>query len=84
MQHSSPLKILRMKDVQARIGLARSTIYDRLDSRSPRYDSSFPKPIKIGKSAVGWLESSINNWIMERTGRDTEQSAPLQKTQSEH
>lgn len=67
MVSPSPLKILRIKDVQARIGLARSTIYDRLDSRSPRYDSSFPKPLKIGRSAIGWLESSINRWIMERT-----------------
>lgn len=67
MVSPSPLKILRIKDVQARIGLARSTIYDRLDSRSPRYDSSFPKPLKIGRSAIGWLESSINQWIMERT-----------------
>ncbi|MCO7556592.1 helix-turn-helix transcriptional regulator [Metapseudomonas otitidis] len=64
---STPLKILRIKDVQARIGLARSTIYDRLDIHSPRYDSSFPKPIKIGKSAIGWLESSINQWIIEKT-----------------
>ncbi|EPO9974536.1 TPA: helix-turn-helix transcriptional regulator [Pseudomonas aeruginosa] len=69
---TSPLKILRIKDVQARIGLARSTIYDRLDIRSPRYDSSFPKPVKIGRSAIGWLEPSINQWIMERTEESTE------------
>lgn len=72
MVSPSPLKILRIKDVQARIGLARSTIYDRLDSRSPRYDSSFPKPLKIGRSAIGWLESSINQWIMERTEESME------------
>lgn len=72
MVSPSPLKILRIKDVQARIGLARSTIYDRLDSRSPRYDSSFPKPLKIERSAIGWLESSINRWIMERTEESME------------
>ncbi|MFA0945874.1 MULTISPECIES: helix-turn-helix transcriptional regulator [Pseudomonas syringae group] len=56
-------RILRLKQVLERVGLSRSTIYDRINPASPRYDSSFPKPIKIGRSAVGWLESSINKWI---------------------
>jgi prophage regulatory protein len=57
------LKILRIRQVQDRTGLSRSTIYDRLDPRSPRYDCNFPKPMKIGLSAVGWPETSINEWI---------------------
>ncbi len=56
-------RILRLKQVLERVGLSRSTIYDRINPASPRYDNSFPKPIKIGSSAVGWLESSINEWI---------------------
>jgi len=56
-------KILRLKQVSALIGLSRSTIYDRMNPLSPRYDEKFPRPIKIGKSAVGWLESSLNEWI---------------------
>ena len=57
------LKVLRIRQVQERTGLSRSTIYDRLNPRSPRYDCTFPKPMKIGLSAIGWLESSINEWI---------------------
>lgn len=56
-------KILRLKQVSALIGLSRSTIYDRMNPLSPRYEEKFPRPIKIGKSAVGWLESSLNEWI---------------------
>lgn len=56
-------KILRLKQVSALIGLSRSTIYDRMNPLSPRYDEKFPRPIKIGKSSVGWLESSLNEWI---------------------
>lgn len=56
-------RILRLKQVLDRVGLSRSTIYDRMNPASPRYDSSFPKPMKIGSSAVGWLESSISKWI---------------------
>ena len=56
-------RVLRLKQVLDRVGLSRSTIYDRMNPASPRYDDSFPKPMKIGSSAVGWLESSINKWI---------------------
>lgn len=62
------MKLLRIKQVQDRIGLSRSTIYERIDPKSPRYDSSFPRPIKIGLSAVGWLEESIDRWIESRLG----------------
>ena len=57
------MRILRLKDLQARIGLSRSTIYDRLDIDSPRYDCSFPRPFKIGKKSIGWTEESIETWI---------------------
>lgn len=56
-------QVMRRKEVEARTGLARSTIYDRLSKKSPRFDSSFPKPIKIGASAVGWISDEINEWI---------------------
>lgn len=60
------MRILRLKQVQDRIGLSRSTIYDRMNVTSNRYDSSFPKPFKLGRSAVGWLEQDINDWIRAR------------------
>ncbi|ATN10431.1 AlpA family transcriptional regulator [Pseudomonas sp. FDAARGOS_380] len=59
-------KILRIKHVEERVGLSRSAIYDRLNPKSPRYDECFPRPFKIGLSAVGWLESSIELWIRSR------------------
>ncbi|MBP5953427.1 AlpA family phage regulatory protein [Pseudomonas sp. P42] len=59
-------KILRLRQVMERTGLGRSTIYDRIDSRSTRYEASFPKPVRIGVSSVGWLESSVNEWISTR------------------
>lgn len=63
------LRILRRRQVEARTGLARSTLYDRLNPHSPRYSPSFPKPIKLGEAggrraiAVGWIESEIDAWI---------------------
>lgn len=69
--HSS-VRILRLKQVIDRIGLGRSTVYDRLNEGSPRYDSSFPKPFSLGGNAVGWLESEINSWIQERVSKSVE------------
>ena len=43
-------------------GLSRSSIYLRMSTKD------FPKPIKIGRRAVGWTEDSIITWqstIME-------------------
>lgn len=65
-QAQRQMRVLRLRQVQDRIGLSRSTIYDRMNVNSPRYDKTFPKPIKLGCSAVGWLEESINNWIQSR------------------
>lgn len=49
--------ILRRRQVQARIGLGRSTIYQRMA------DGSFPKPVSLGARAVGWLEAEIDAWL---------------------
>jgi predicted DNA-binding transcriptional regulator AlpA len=41
-------KIIRLKRVIELTGLSRSTIYDRINPKSKRYDISFPKSIKLG------------------------------------
>jgi prophage regulatory protein len=60
------MQILRMAEVTRRVGLSKSTIYDRINPKSTRYDNTFPKPIKIGLSAIGWLDEHINDWIESR------------------
>lgn len=54
------LSILRRKEVQARTGLARSTIYLYIK------EGLFPKPVALGPRAVGWIESEVSDWIAER------------------
>lgn len=60
------LTILRRKQVEARTGLSRSSIYARLRQNPKRpgdYDPTFPQPISIGAKAVGWIESEIDAWL---------------------
>lgn len=65
-QHDFYPRVVRLKQLTERIGLRRSTIYDRMDVQSPRYDATFPKPIKLGAAAIGWIDSEITAWIEQR------------------
>lgn len=64
-ESNSRLVILRRRQLEQRIQLSRSTIYDKLDPNSPRHDPTFPKPIKLGtaSSAIGFIESEVNAWL---------------------
>ena len=58
--------ILRRKQLEARIGLGRSSIYDRINPESRYYDPTFPKPIKLGSGKnppVGFIEAEVNAWL---------------------
>ncbi len=58
------LVILRRRDLEQRLKLSRSTIYDKINPDSPRYDATFTKPIRLGSgSAVGWIESEVEDWL---------------------
>ena len=63
---SSPIVVLRLKQLVLQIGMCRASIYDKLNPNSPRYDPSFPTPIKLGSTAVGFLLSEVNAWIDSR------------------
>ena len=52
--------ILRLPAVKARCGLARSTIYLRIA------EGTFPKPVKLGARASGWVESELEAWLFRQ------------------
>jgi prophage regulatory protein len=54
------LCILRRKQVEQRTGLSRSTLYLKISR------NEFPAPVSLGARAVGWLESEIDTWLVER------------------
>lgn len=65
-QIQNALTILRRKQVEARTGLSRSSIYARLRQNPKRpgdYDPTFPKPIAVGAKAVGWIEAEVDAWL---------------------
>ncbi len=60
---SNTPSILRVRHVTARLGISRSAIYDWMDPKSPRYDSTFPKPIRLGRASIGWLSTDVEAFI---------------------
>lgn len=53
----APRTILRLPKVTHTTGLCRSSIYARIQR------GTFPKPIKLGPKAVGWLASEVDTWL---------------------
>lgn len=64
--NTQTVRILRMSALTAKLGIARSTIYDWLNPKSPRYDATFPKQRRLGQQSVGWLEAELDQWLLER------------------
>ena len=56
-------RILRISEVEARTGLSRRSI------RALVACGEFPRPIRLSRRTVGWLESEFNGWLLERIAR---------------
>lgn len=59
----SELRILRIEDVADKFSKGKSILYDWLNIKSARFDSSFPKPIKLSTKSIGWLSTEIDKWL---------------------
>ncbi len=53
-------RLLRLKEVESRVGMARSSIYRLIDG------GQFPRPVKIAARAVRWPETIIEHWIDQK------------------
>ncbi len=71
MTYSNPsaISILRRRDLEARLRISRSTIYDKINPKSPRYDANFPTPIQLGGCAVGWLAYEVDEWLARQVDK---------------
>jgi prophage regulatory protein len=53
-------RLIRLKEVQYRVGLGRSTIYRWMA------EGKFPRPVQLGGYAVAWAQEDIDAWICDR------------------
>lgn len=54
------MRIIRLKEVTYLTGLARSTIYKYLA------EGRFPMSVSLGDRSIGFLESEVQEWILDR------------------
>lgn len=59
---TDPFKMITRLHLEELTGLSRSTIYDRINSKSKHYDPEFPKPVKFGH-LTRWRLSEVQAWI---------------------
>jgi len=74
--------LIRLPELIALTGLKRSTIYLRLDQRSPYGDENFPRPVSLAtpgkKGAVAWVRSEVLAWIRKiAASREAAQALPF-------
>jgi len=50
-------QIYRRTDIEKQFGISRAGIYNMMA------EGRFPKPVKLGERAVGWLEEDLKNWL---------------------
>jgi prophage regulatory protein len=70
--------VLRLPEVIRRVGLSKSSIYNRIAA------GAFPSGFSLGPQSRGWLESEIEEWIADRaaTRRDSEHLATVRASKA--
>ena len=59
---NAPLRLLRLPEVISRVGLKRSSIYQRMA------EGRFPKARSLGPRCTVWVETEIDAWIASVAG----------------
>jgi prophage regulatory protein len=53
-------RILRRAEVTMRTGLSNTSVYREIQA------GRFPKPVALGRRAVGWIEGEVDAWLDAR------------------
>jgi prophage regulatory protein len=56
------MRLIKLKEVIEKTSLGRSTIYELMAK------GTFPKQVSLGAKSVAWIESEVDDWIMEKIG----------------
>ena len=56
-------QIINIKEVIQFTSISRAKIYEMIKVDSKYYDSSFPKPIRLSESRIGWVALEVHQWI---------------------
>lgn len=55
--------VVRVKRALELLQISRSAMYAKWDPKSPQFDPTFPKRVRLGANSVGVLLADIEAWI---------------------
>ena len=56
-------QIINLKEVIQFTSISRAKIYEMINIDSKYYDQSFPKPVRLSESRIGWVALEVHQWI---------------------
>jgi len=70
-ENTSPLRIIRLKEVLHLTSISESTIRRKIENKT------FPIPIQLSARAVGWYEHEIQNYLLSLPRASMDEIAEL-------
>jgi prophage regulatory protein len=58
------MRYIRFKELRQRVPLGRTTIWNMIR------EGRFPRSRRIGKAAMAWLDTEVDEWITKRAGSE--------------
>ncbi len=56
-------QIINIKEVIQFTSISRAKIYEMINVDSKYYNPTFPKPIRLSESRIGWVALEVHQWI---------------------
>ena len=56
-------QIINIKDVIQFTSISRAKIYEMINEKSKYFDPTFPQPVRLSESRIGWSAWEVNQWI---------------------
>lgn len=56
-------QIINIKEVIQFTSISRAKIYEMINVSSKYYDPTFPKPVRLSESRIGWVALEVHQWI---------------------
>lgn len=60
------MRFLKLKEVMEKTALSRSAIYRKMN------DGEFPESVSLGDRAVAWVESEVQDWVIDKVAERDE------------
>ena len=56
-------QIINISEVIEFTSISRAKIYEMIKVDSKYYDPTFPKPVRLSESRIGWVALEVHQWI---------------------